>query len=83
MTKGKRPAEDGGRGQLSKSQRTDYDNDRRKGKGTSSSSFSNFSRFREPYIPFLWHNEAHYYYDLYNEKSPPNNGVEIPLEKLK
>jgi hypothetical protein len=79
--KGKRQLDGAGRGHLAKAQRTDPDQNRRKGKGKSFSS-AHFPRFRDTYIPFLWKYAAQSHYDLYEYKPLPKKGVEFSREKL-
>jgi hypothetical protein len=78
--KGKRQLDGAGRGHPAKAQRTDPDQNHKKGKGKSSS--AHFPRFRDTYIPFLWKYAVHSHYDLYEHKSLPKKGVEFSTEKL-
>jgi hypothetical protein len=74
--KGKRQLDGAGRGHLAKAQRTDPDQNRKKGKGKSSST-AHFPRFRNTYIPFLWKYAAQSHYDLYEHTPLPKKGVEF------
>ncbi len=78
--KGKRQLYGAGRGQQSKAQRTDPDQNGNKGKGKSSS--AHFPRFRDSYIPFLWKYQVQSHYTLYEHKTLPKKGVEFSSEKL-
>jgi hypothetical protein len=78
--KGKRQLDGAGRGHLAKAQRTDQNQNRKSGKGKSSS--AHFPRFRDKYIPFLWKYAVQSHYDLYEHKPLPKKGVELSSEKL-
>jgi hypothetical protein len=77
--KGKRQLDGAGRGHLAKAQRTDPDQNRKKGKGKSFST-AHFPRFRNTYIPFIWKYAAQSHYDLYEYKPLPKKGVEFSRE---
>jgi hypothetical protein len=79
--KGKRPLEDGGRGQILKATKVEASADRSKGKGKPSSS-SFFPRFREYFYPIVNPGEAQYLYELHESKRLPKRDVQLTSEKL-